>query len=214
MRSRWRTPGNAVRAGLPERRPPAQLARRLLSRALTLLVASACLCAGAQARDLDSVDRSWLASPGVAFSPPGGHFSVRVPVEPVTTTSSRRTLLGAISETIYAVEIADRRLAVELRDLPPVAVFLLPGGTILDRARDGLLEAVGGRLVDARETPHRGHPARELTYEIPEEPLRIERALLVLVGRRLYIALATWSAAAGSDPAADRLFETFEVWAP
>ncbi|HEY5656944.1 MAG TPA: hypothetical protein VIY27_04070 [Myxococcota bacterium] len=215
MRHRRRARSIAAGLGPRARALRRPIASRTGSRALWLLVASALVCAAARAGDLDAAGRGRLASPGIAFSPPGGHFSVRLPVEPAAAaTSTRRTLLGAIAETTYRVEVGDRRFALELRDLPAVAVFLLPSGTILDRARDGLREAVGGRLLDAREAPHRGHPAREIVYEIPGEPLRVERALLVLVGGRLYIALATWPAAADAGPAVDRLFESFEVWEP
>ena len=46
------------------------------------------------------------------------------------------------------------------------------------------------------------------------EKMGIERALLVLVENRLYIAIATWSEPAPSDAPLARFFESFEVWAP
>ena len=179
-----------------------------------LCVASLWICGAAPARALEPAERVPLASREIVFSPPGGRFSVRVPAEPVVSAKTRQTLFGAVVETRYAVEIADTSLAVELYELPRIAAFLLPASAILGRARARLLEGTGGRAVATRDAPHRGFPAREVAYEIPEQPIRVEKALLVLVEHRLYIALATWPRALAAHPAAERLFETFEVWQP
>lgn len=179
-----------------------------------LCVASLWICGAAPARDLEPAERVPLASREIAFSPPGGRFSVHVPAEPVVSAKTWQTLLGAVVETRYAVEIGDTSVAVELYDLPRLAAFLLPASAILGRARDRLVEGTGGRVVATRDAPHRGFPAREVTYEIAEQPIRVEKALLVLVEHRLYIALATCPRALAAHPAAERLFETFDVWQP
>ncbi len=179
-----------------------------------LCVAGLWIYSAAPARALEAAEPAAPASREIVFSPPEGRFRVVFPAEPVVSTASRRTFLGAVVETRYAVEIGDTSVAVELHDLPPLARLLLPAGAILGRARDRLVEGAGRRAVAARDAPHLGFPAREVTYDLSEQPARVEKALLVLVGSRLYIALATWPRASAIHSAAERLFETFEVWPP
>jgi hypothetical protein len=73
---------------------------------------------------------------------------------------------------MYAADLGDLSLSVELHDLPRIAAFPFSPDTILDRA------------------------------------------LLVLVERRLYIPIATRPETAPSNVHLARLFEGFEVWAP
>jgi hypothetical protein len=179
-----------------------------------LCVASLWICGAATARDLELPERVPVAPEEIVFSPPGGRFRVVLPAQPVVSGSTRRTLLGTIVEVRYAADIGDTRVARELYDLPHLAAILLPDSAILDRASDGLVEGAGGRVIAAREASHQSFPAREVSYELSDRSARIERALLVLVEHRLYIALATWPSASIAPPTAERLFETFEVWPP
>jgi hypothetical protein len=191
-------------------RREARVGRR---RAQILCVASLWVCSAAPARPLEVAEPAQPASREIAFSPPDGRFSASFPAEPVVSTATRRTFLGAVVATRYAVETGDITVAVELHDLPRMARFLLPADAILGRARDRLVEDVGGRVVAAADALRGGFPARQVTYEL-ERPVRVEEALLVLVERRLYIVLATWPSGSAVPPAAQRLFESFEVWLP
>jgi hypothetical protein len=193
--------------------PPRREARVGRRRAQILCVASLWICSAASARPLEVAEPAPPASREIAFSPPEGRFSALLPAEPVVSTVTRRTFLGAVVGTRYVVEIGDTTVAVELHDLPRMARLLVPANAILGRARDRLVEDVGTRVVAARDALRGGFPAREVTYEL-ERPARIEEALLVLVERRLYIALATWPRGSAIPPAARRLFESFEVWPP
>lgn len=183
-------------------------------RAQILCLASLWICVAATARNLELPERAPVTSEKISFSSSGGRFRVALPAQPIVSRSSRRTFLGRIVETRYVAEVGDTRAIVELYDLPHVAAILLSEGAILDRALDGLLENAGGRRIAARDATHQSFPAREVTYEISDRPARMERALLVLVERRLYIALATWPSAEAPPTAAERLFESFEIWSP
>jgi hypothetical protein len=183
-------------------------------RAQILCLASVWICVAATARGLELPERAPVSSEELSFSPPAGRFRVALPAQPIVSGSSRRTFLGKIVEKRYVVNVGDTRVAVELYDLPHLAAILLTEGVILDRARDGLLENVGGRAIAAGDTSHQSFPAREVTYELSGRPARTERALLVLVEPRLYIALATWPSGSAAPPAAERLFESFEIWPP
>lgn len=193
--------------------PPRRGARAGRRRAQILCVAGLWICSPAPARALGAVEPALAASREIALSPPDGRFSAFFPAEPVVSTVVRRTFLGAVVGTRYAVEMGDTTVALELHDLPRMATFLMTTSAILGRARDRLVEDVGGRVVAARDALHGGFPAREVTYEL-EQPARVGKALLVLVERRLYIALANWPGASATHPAAERLFGSFEVWPP
>jgi hypothetical protein len=184
------------------------------SRALILFSCVVWICAPALGRADDRDESVPLPSGWRTFKSPEGRFSAPFPSEPVATTSTHRTLLGPIHGALYAADLGDLRVSVELHDLPRLAAFLLSTDTILERARKGLLEGVGGRAIDERSVVHRGYPARETRYALTDPPSAIERALLVLVENRLYIAIATWSEPAPSDAPLARFFESFEVWAP
>jgi hypothetical protein len=90
--------------------------------------------------------------------------------------------------------------------------LLLTSDAILDRARAGFLEDVGGRVIDSRSTTRSGFPAREIHYTRPDPSSPEERALMVLVERRLYIVIATEPGP--PEASAARILRSFEVWRP
>lgn len=184
------------------------------ARALALLSSALWIGAAAPVGGSDRPEPAPLQPEWRAFRSEEGRFSVPLPAAPAVTASTHHTLLGPIRGSMYAAELGDLSVSVELHDLPRIAAFLFSPDTILDRARKALLEGVGGRPLDAESAPHMGHPARDVRYALADPAFEIERALLVLVERRLYILIATWPEPAPSDAHLARLFESFEVWAP
>ncbi|MDH3519109.1 MAG: hypothetical protein OEM49_01525 [Myxococcales bacterium] len=180
-------------------------------RALLLLLSAAFAAAPTWAR---AETHPAQASGWQGFDSAEGGFRVLLPAEPQVVRSTRRTVLGSIQEVRFATALADTEMAVELRDLPRIAVLLLSSAGILNRARDALLEAAGGRLIDADDAPRGGHPARSLRYEIGGSPPRRETALLVLLENRLYIALATWPVSSEGGADAARFLDSFEIRSP
>lgn len=183
-------------------------------RLLALLASFLGICGPAPAHGLDAGEPPPHSPQWRSFRSPESRFSVSVPSAPEVTTKTHPTIVGPVRETRYAAGFGETVVAIELHELPRIAVFLLPTGAILDRAREELVKATGGRVIASRDATHRGHSARELTYEIPQQPILKERALLVLVEHRLYIAFATWPEGSQAGPAAARVFESFEIWAP
>jgi hypothetical protein len=57
-----------------------------------------------------------------------------------------------------------------------------------------------------------GYPAREVSFRVPAEQDLAGDALLVLVGRRLYVVVALGPQAERDASARDRFFRSFEVW--
>ena len=50
-------------------------------------------------------------------------------------------------------------LAVEMHDQPPVASALLSDDMVLDQAREGLLDDVGGTQIESKSLDYQGAPA-------------------------------------------------------
>jgi hypothetical protein len=148
------------------------------------------------------------------FDSPEGRFRVTAPGAPALTTSSQATFLGPIHQARYAFQLAEGRVVVEHHDLPRLATLLLPAGAILGRAQSGLLQDVGGRLLESREVSHQGYPAREISYDVAGPPTLRERALLILAGNRLYLVIATWSPTDDFALSLAQLLRSFELRLP
>ncbi len=140
-----------------------------------------------------------------------GRFSVRLPAPPHRSSSSQATLAGRIESAEYLVETGAVELRVELHDVPTVASLLLSDGALLERAENDLLADDRAEDERAVATQLQGHPAREVRYRLGGGDGREARALLVLVGRRLYIAVALHPPAV-DDASVDRFFGSFAVW--
>ncbi len=156
-----------------------------------------------------AAERAWEP-----FRSEAGRFAVRLPAPPEQSRTSHGTLAGRVESAEFRVEAGAIELRVELHDVPAVASFLLSDGALLARAQHDL-------LTDERALEHRdfaatfqGHPAREVRYRLADGEGRDGRALLVLVGSRLYIAAALHPPGAASAPAVERFFDSFEVWSP
>ena len=59
-----------------------------------------------------------------------------------------------------------------------------------------------------------GYPAREVSFRVRAEQGLAGDALLVLVGRRLYVLVTLGPQAEREASALDRFFRSFEVWTP
>lgn len=172
------------------------------------LRAVAVLC-GALAVPASAASADWSN-----FSPPGGTFRVELPGAPERATRARLTPLGKVHETRYTLHADGADLSVETHDVPAVAVAVIPDGVILDRALEGVIDNQGATRIHARELTVQGAPAREFSYRLPAragEPERVERALSVLVGTRLYLLTGT-TVDPAPHPAVSRFFASFRFW--
>jgi len=144
------------------------------------------------------------------FAPPGGGFRIEVPGTPRRESEQRFTPVGSVRETKYWLEVDGAELAVETHDVPPLAAALMSDATILDQARDGVVDNEGGELIQTRALTVQGAPAREFTYRYPGEPVRLERVLTVLMGSRIYLITGTCAEPA-AHPAVARFFASFRL---
>jgi hypothetical protein len=149
-----------------------------------------------------------MAEDWVPFSPPDGGFSVELPGTPRTERDAHLTPLGSVRETKHWLRVDGAELSVETHDIPILAAAMMSDAMLLDRARDGVIENEGGTPLASRDVTFQGAPAREFTYRYPGEPARLERALTVLVGSRIYLLTGT-GANPVAHPGVRRFFDSF-----
>jgi hypothetical protein len=166
------------------------------------------------------VAMAWLApealrAEGLAWTPyesQTGRFRVLLPAPPLPTSGVFETRAGSVPEVGVETEAADLVLKVEHHDLPLLACLLLPDQRILALATSGLLDDRHGRLESEEPAFFQGHPGRVLRYARTDLGDREEQARLVLVGRRLYIAVARADGASDAHESIARFFNSFEIW--
>ena len=145
------------------------------------------------------------------FAPAGGRFAVALPGRPAVEYDATATPVGTVQMTKFWLRVGDALLAVEMHDLPPVASALLSDDMVLDQAREGLLDDVGGTQIESRSLDYRGAPARDFRYRVAGAGHLEERVLAVLVDARLYLVTGM-ARAPQSDPDVERFFGSFRWW--
>jgi hypothetical protein len=174
----------------------------------TWFVLSAALAAFALTASADDERRP---SDWREFSPAGGRFAVALPGRPAIEHDETATPVGTVHMTKYWVRVGDVLLAVEMHDLPPVASALLSDDMVLDQARAGLLDDVGGTQIESKSLTYRGSPARDFRYRVAGTGHLEERVLAVLVDARLYLVTGM-ARAPQTDPDVARFLESFRYW--
>ena len=152
---------------------------------------------------------------GLAWTPyesPAGRFRVLLPAPPLPTSDVFKSRAGSVPEVGVETQAGGLVLKVERHELPALACLLLPDQRILAFAASGLLDDRSGRLESEEPTLFQGHPARTLRYARTDLADREEEARLVLVGHRLYIAVARSDGASDAREEIARFFNSFEVW--
>ena len=160
-----------------------------------------------------------VAIPGMATEPPGwslfapedGDFQILLPSVPETTTKSRGTLLGDVVETRHLTTWSGGEASVEHHDIPSLAVHMVPDDLILEQASDSLVEHEKGIESLSRSYTWNGHPALEVTYEIPGDTPLLERSRLILVETRLYLLSANWKSPSDIPPEVRNFLNSFEL---
>lgn len=164
--------------------------------------------AGGGESQASAAEGSWRV-----FTSRDGRFRVELPGEPQLDRSQRSTLLGAVEETKYTLRFGEALVAVEVHDIPRLAARMLPASSILDRVRAGVVSDMQAELVDSRDTTLQGHEARDFSYRISGESPLVERALVALVGNRIYLVTGMAPDSPGAHPEIARFFASFRFWA-
>jgi hypothetical protein len=170
---------------------------RLLPKTLLLVLAS-CLAA-------------WT-SPAAAkvFAPDGQGFSVNMPGKPTETETTHKSFVGAVQETSYSVKNGGATYTASVSNLPGMAVALGGAGTILGKAKDGLLKESGGTETSFTDVKLGKYEGRVLNYSLASGGAAIAR--LYLVEKRLYVIVGSGPAAAAA--AIQRFVNSFQLTSP
>jgi hypothetical protein len=143
-----------------------------------------------------------------------GRFAVQLPESPEEIRATRVTLGGGVRWTEYRARRGATELRVEHHDLPWLAKLLLTTDGLLKRAKDGLVSEEHGHELSSAGVSVQGYPAREVSFRVRAEQELAGDALLVLVGRRLYVLVTLGPQAERDASTLDRFFRSFEVWEP
>jgi hypothetical protein len=147
-----------------------------------------------------------------------GRFRVLLPATPDVSTEKDSTLMGDVPGVDFTAIGDGVRARVEIHDVPRVIVLLLPDSDLLRRVGQRTADDRAGRILSEEALTFRGRPARRLRYVCTHDANRVEVALLVLVGQRIYIALVRPLAPGGaalSELAArtvQRFFDSLDFW--
>jgi hypothetical protein len=135
-----------------------------------------------------------------------------MPAEPRVRSSSRLTPGGRVRTTAYLVEREGFEYWLEHHDIPRIGSAMLTDGVILSRAEKDFLDDVGGRERGSTSWRRHEHPTREVAFELLGRPHQIGRALLTLVGRRLYLVVTIHDRRDPVGERLERMISTLRVW--
>jgi hypothetical protein len=145
------------------------------------------------------------------FRSEAGRFSVRFPGESPKSEVLRGSRFSATSNNSrHVVELNGAEFGVEIHDVPRGARLFLSSSFILDRAKLGMLDDIGGREIESQEISRQAQPGRLVVYDVPDQGL-IGQLLLVLAQRRLYL-VTVQHPAQEPPPAHAAFFESFVFW--
>lgn len=143
------------------------------------------------------------------FSPAGGGFSVNMPGKPKASEETHKSFVGAVHETSYTVNSGGVTYTASVSELPGAAVALGGTGTILGKAKDGLLKDAGGTATAFNKISVGDKEGRELLFDLPSGS---GQAKLALDDKRLYIVVASGPKSAAG--AIKRFVNSFQLTSP
>ena len=131
------------------------------------------------------------ASSWKTFTSTEGGFSILMPGNPHLHENIHKSFLGPIRENTHNVTTRDGDYSVEYSDLPRIAIDLGGSGTILNRAKEGVLKDNGGAETVFISISLRKNPGKELSFQIPGKDSG--KAHFFLAEKRLFVLVATSS---------------------
>jgi hypothetical protein len=150
-----------------------------------------------------------LAAPWRLLTSNEGNFSVLMPGKPAFQVDSQKSFVGDIATNLYNLQSKNGQYSASYSDLPGIAVDLGGEGTILGKAKKGLLKHDGGEEQSFTDSSVAGFPAKVLSYSLPAQG-KTGKAKFILVHKRLYVLSATQSAA-GNPGNIDKFLESFQL---
>ncbi len=122
----------------------------------------------------------------VEFSSQKGNFSVLLPKKPVEEKETVNTKIGPVELYAFLVELQNGKVVygVTYSDYPAEMVEKSNPDDLLDRARNGAVRNISGKIIKEKRIVIEGYPGRELRVVFGKTGVMKYR--LYLVKNRLY----------------------------
>ncbi len=146
------------------------------------------------------------------FTSKEGGFRILMPGTPKLTEATHKSFVGTVQEYTYTIRTKNGYYSANYSVLPGIAVNLGGAATIFDKAKKGLLEDAGGKETSFHDTSMRGHPGKELRFQVASSggAKRMSgRARFYLVNEILYVLVGT--SATPDDPDIARFLDSFQL---
>lgn len=157
----------------------------------------ACLAAFSLSQTTKAEEGHWRV-----FRSEAGGFAVEMPGEPSASQTVDKSLLGEVTAHLFTVALPSEEFTAEYSDLPHLALALGGPSTILKKAKQALLEDVGGEEVAFRLMKDSKNARAELSYVGSQKanPGVTGFARFYLRGERLYVLHIVLSNGQRIDP--------------
>jgi hypothetical protein len=143
------------------------------------------------------------------FSPPGAGCSVMMPKGEVKQLDQKVPLPkgGTMTVQLHMLSQGTNNFMLSLADVPAGSGS---GEKLLDGTRDQLAKMVpGAKVADEKKVTVDGHPARDMTIEIPG--IGLARARVVVAGQRVYQASVVGASGFVNSTQADRYLQSLKI---
>jgi hypothetical protein len=158
-----------------------------------------------------------VAAPAVKeFTSKEGGFSVMTPVAMEEASQDVDTQIGKIRIVMYGGELDGAAFQVGFNDYPKG--FVTPDNTtqLLDGAREGMVNNIGGTLVSEQKVFLKGYAGREIVATVVLDETTgeaIVKARIYMVGSRLYQIVVVSPAGEGavSAESIDAFLKSFKL---
>jgi len=124
------------------------------------------------------------------FTSEEGGFSILLPGSFTLTHPAEATPIGRIGENLYTLDTKEADFSVEYSDLPSIAVDFESREGLYFKAKERMIQVLGGHEISFQPVEISGYPGKELSYEAPgsEKKKPVEgRARFLLVDKRIYV---------------------------
>jgi|GEM_PF-1223513 len=135
-------------------------------------------------------------------------FVVDFPGEPQRSQETVQTAAGPMIVRTLSLVTADGVYAVQYYDLPARLVNNVGTDQLLEKARDGAIARVNGRLVTEVDSMLEGYPGRAFLAALPDQRTHLA-ARTYIVRNRAFLVLASGSVETLSQPASRRFISSF-----
>jgi hypothetical protein len=149
--------------------------------------------------------------PLIEYTSDEGRFSVSMPGKPVKRIEKVSTPVGTIAMYEFLVEKPEIAYVVAYADYPNDAVQNSDPEKILDSAKKGAMQNIGGKITQEDDITYGEDPGRELHFSA-KGGLWSGQAVLLLSGNRLYQVLAIGSKLTYPEKIVQEYIDSFEIW--